>query len=214
MKFIAAVVMISLFSVFIITGIKAQEKYTGTIVTKFKQEYTGTLFISINKPNSELLQFEIIEKSKQKPGKNKTSQPGTTTIKLNVALISHIIIHDTIYYFRDITYDYQSKKYMNCCMRLLSGNLDCGIFQMGNSTDINKRAIKLPNRELSELVAINFDYYTELSGWTYLAFGNCRELKEKISANQNGYSWEKGSSTTDRLMVWEKWIKEFNECKL
>lgn len=213
MKFIAPVVMISLFSVFINTGIKAQEKYTGTIVTKLKQEYTGTIFTSINKPNSELLQFEIIEKSKQKTGKNKITQPVTTRVKLNIALISHIIIHDTTYYFRDITYDYQSKKYMNCCMRLLTGNLDCGIFQLGNSTDIGNRAIKLPNREFSELVAINFDYYTELSGWTYLAFGNCKDLKEKISAKQSGYSWEKGSSTADRLAVWEKWVKEFNECK-
>ena len=195
------------------TGINAQQKYKSTIVTKLGEKYNGYISVNLNGPNNELVEIETSEKTKTKQGGKRRSQTTTTQMKLNIAIISYFIINDTTYYFRDIKYDYKEKYFMNSCVRLLQGTLDCGLFQTGNTNDLSKIAVKLPNGEFSQLISTEFDYYKATSGWTIMAFGSCPELKSKMVSGQAGYKWDDNTAQEQRLAMWKKWIQEFNACK-
>jgi len=193
--------------------IAAQEKYEGVIVTKLGNKQKGLITLNLNGPNEELLEISFSDSKKNKFGNNKSSNAATTSIKLNVALINHIIIHDTIYYLRDIKYDYRSKYYMNTPVRLVEGTLDCGMFQTGRSTAQNTIAVKLPNDELSKLISIDFDYYKATQGWHIMAFDKCISLRSKMSNKEEGYKWDDNTPQEQRVTMWKNWIKEFNACK-
>ena len=202
--------MLCTFSVLIIRG---QEKYEGIIVTKLGGKQKGLITLNLNGPNNELLEISFSDSKKNKAGNNKSSNAATTSIKLNVALINHIIIHDSIYYLRDIKYDYASKYYMNTPVRLIEGTLDCGMFQTGRSTAQNTIAIKLPNDELSKLISADFDYYKATLGWHLMAFEKCLSLRSKMENKADGYKWDDNTPQEQRIMMWKNWIKEFNACK-
>lgn len=191
----------------------AQQTYQGTIVTKLDKQQKGTITVNLDGSNNELIPITYTEKTKSKSKGTKTKMQSTTTISLNVALIHHIIINDTTYYFRDVKYGYDEKKRMNVIVRLVSGTLNCGLFQEGRSNDPALLAAKLPKADFSQLVSTEFEYYKELSGWHAMAFSGCPALQEKIMNNEPGYVWDKPNDKTLQVDVWNKWIKEYNACK-
>jgi hypothetical protein len=190
-----------------------QQKYKGTIVTKFGDQQTGLITVNLAGENDDLIRIETITEGKSKSKKNKGTVTTGSSMKLNVALINHIVINDTTYYFRDIKYDYQSKYHMNTCVRLIEGTLDCGYFLGGDPSSPDNIAMKLPNDEYSKLVSINFDYYKATQGWHIMAFSNCASLKAKMTQHAAGYTWNDNNTTEERLAMWRNWIKEYNECK-
>jgi len=140
---------------FSITLVNAQQKYKGKLVSKLGQEQSGEITINLDGSNNELIEITYSEQTKTK-GKRKSQQTTSMSMKLNVALIKHITINDTTYYFRDIKYDYNDKYYMNVCVRLLEGTVNCGLFQQGRSTGTSNLSVKLPNSELSKLADLGF----------------------------------------------------------
>jgi hypothetical protein len=210
MKIRAAIFFLSiLFS----SSLLAQQKYEGIMVTKLGDKQSGMITINLNGSNNELIEISTIEKTKSKKKNKRTSQTLSTSMKLNVGLIHHIIINDTTYYFRDIKYDYNEKFHMNSCVRLVEGTLDCGMFQIGRSEDMNTVCIKLPKEEFSKLIAVDFDYYRSTTGWHIMGFGECSSLNTKMSNKETGYAWDDNDNLAQRIGMWKNWIKEFNSCK-
>lgn len=202
-----------LFTLLAISGnVKAQQQYKGTMVTKLGAEQTGMINVNLDGPNKELIEIVSTEQSKTKGRGKRTKSVATTTMSLNVAFIHHIIINDSVYYFRDIKYDYNEKYYVNVCVRLTGGTLDCGIFQNGLSTGNDNLSIKLPLSEFSKLVSVDFDYYRSTTGWHMMGFGGCEPLRAKMSAKENGYSWDDATPREERIAMWRNWIDEFNKC--
>lgn len=209
---IKSFLLLSLAAFFSYYAVQAQTSYRGTLVTKMGSRETCTITVNLNGSNNELIGFVTEEKKKVKKASTKTKQTITSAAKLNVALISYIIINDTTYYFRDIKYDYNEKYHMNVCVRLVAGTLNCGIFQQGRSSGKDELSVKLPNNDFSKLVSVDFDYYKATLGWHIMAFGQCASLSSKMSAKQEGYYWDDSSSRGDRITMWEKWVEEFNAC--
>ena len=207
--FIIAMVT-GLFSASVVSG---QQKYNGTMITKMGKKETGIITVNLNGSNDELIEIAASEQTKTKGGGKKTKETITSSMKLNVAFINSVIINDSTYYFRDIKYDYNDKYFMNVCVRLIKGTLDCGIFQRGNSKDQENIYIKLPNNDFSKLVSVDFDYYKATQGWHIMAFRECSSLRGKMEAKQPGYSWDDNTSREQRIGMWKNWIEEFNACK-
>ena len=199
--------------VFSVNYIFAQQKYKGIVVTKLGKEEKGMITVNLNGSNDELIEIETTEVTQSKGRGKKSKQTLTSSMKLNVAFIHHLIINDSTYYIRDIKYGYNDKYYMNVCVRLIAGTLDCGMFQNGKSTGNENLSVKLPNAEFSKLAATEFDYYKATSGWTIMAFGSCPELRSKMVSGQAGYKWDDNTAQEQRLAMWKKWIQEFNACK-
>ena len=193
-----------------ITMLYSQQKYEGTLVSKFGESHKGIIQVNLNGANDELIEIVSTEKTKSKG----TTQTVTHSLKMNVAIIKCIIINDTTWYFRDIKYDYNEKYYMNVCVRLVEGSLDCGIFQTGRSDEMNNTSIKLPNADFSKLVSPDFDYYHSKTGWHIMAFGKCSTLRKKMQDKISGYFWDDNTKPEDRIAMWKNWVKEFNNCGL
>ena len=118
------------------------------------------------------------------------------------------------YYFRDVKYDYNEKYHRNVCVRLIAGDKNCGMFQSGQSKGTENIAVKLPNEEFSKLVSVEFDYYRETSGWHRMNFGKCQTIDDKMEKKEAGYSMDSQTTLAQRVDIWKKWIKEFNDCKV
>ena len=97
------------FLTFIVCGFSViafgQKKYNGTLFTKLGQEIKGEILLNLEGENNELIEIVSIEKTKGKG----TKQTLTTSSKLNVAIIDHVLIHGKSFYFRDIKIDYDDK---------------------------------------------------------------------------------------------------------
>lgn len=190
----------------------AQQKYKGTVVTKFGDQYKGQVTVNLAGENPDLISIETTSEAKSKSRRQKKQSVTNLSMKLNVALIKQVIINDTTYYFRDIKYNYNEKYHMNSCVRLVEGTLDCGYFQGGDPSSPDYIAVKLPNDEFSKLVSINFDYYKATLGWHIMAFGKCQSLREKMEQEKPGYTWTDSNTPQERLSMWRTWIREFNNC--
>ncbi|MBK6936058.1 MAG: hypothetical protein IPH18_03620 [Chitinophagaceae bacterium] len=209
-RYMLGSMLIFLFS---ISLVNAQKKYQGKLVSKLGQEQSGEITVNLDGSNNELIEITYSEQTKTK-GKTKSQQTTSVSMKLNVALIKHITINDTIYYFRDIKYDYDDKYYLNVCVRLLEGTLNCGLFQQGRSTGTSNLSVKLPNSELSKLAAVDFDYYKATLGWHIFAFGKCKNLRSKMEEKLPGYYWNDDVTQEHRLVMWKSWIQEYNSCNI
>lgn len=209
---LAVMLISSLFSALVVNG--QLQEYKGTMVTKLGKSESGIITANLNGPNNELIEIATSEQTKTKVNGKRTKQTITSSVKLNVAFISSIIINDTTYYFRDIKYDYNEKYYMNICVRLIEGTLNCGIFQNGKSTGVDDISVKLPNNEYSKLVSIDFDYYKSTLAWHIFGFGDCGTLRSKMEEKNPGYTWDDTASREQRLAMWKSWIQEYNACKI
>lgn len=192
----------------------AQQKYKGTMVTKLGNEERGMITINLNGSNDELIEIETTEVTTSKGGGKRSKETITSSMKLNVAFIHHLIINDSTYYIRDIKYDYNDKYYMNVCVKLIAGTLDCGMFQNGESTGNENLSVKLPNAEFSKLASTEFDYYKSTLGWHMFAFGHCPTIFSKMEEKRTDYTWDDNTSQENRIRIWKIWIQEYNSCTL
>ena len=94
---------------FSITLVNAQQKYKGKLVSKLGQEQSGEITINLDGSNNELIEITYSEQTKTK-GKRKSQQTTSMSMKLNVALIKHITINDTTYYFLTVHPSTQGKR--------------------------------------------------------------------------------------------------------
>jgi hypothetical protein len=194
----------------------AQKGYSGTVITKFGDTLTGFIAFKMDKPNDDMI--EITTKSANsstKEGGSISKTKSSEGIKINAGIISYIKVNDSIYYFRDVKVKNQSSKYdRNMCLRLTTGSLRNGIFQIGNSNNPEKAVVSLPGKNNTSLVSPQDDYYAQTSSWCILEYSDCNSLKQKIRENQPGYYWTRDMPLENRLALWRNWIIEYEQCSL
>ncbi len=193
---------------------KAQKGYMGTMVTKFGDTLTGFIIFKMDKPNDELIEITTtsnLSTTQEKGSSTKTKSSSGS--RINTAIINYIKVNDSIYYFRDIKAINQTSKYnRNMCLRLTTGSLKNGIFQIGNSNEPEKAVISLPGANNTYLVSPQDDYYAQTGTWSLLQYSDCLSLKKKISEKQTGYSWNNTMPLPERLALWRNWILEYESC--
>ena len=190
-------------------SVSGQTKYNGVVFTKLGQEIKGEITLNLTGSNNELIEILTTEISKSK-GKRMSL---TTTTRLNVAIIKHIVIKKQTYYLRDIKIDYDDKYLKNVCVKLIFGTINCGLFQAGDGTEKNSIAVKFPNEELSKLASVDFEYYnnsTSVAMWV----SSCKTLVDKMINNDESVSWSEVQTREQRIERIKNIIKEYNECKL
>jgi hypothetical protein len=187
----------------------AQQKYKGTMVTKLGQTLQGEISVNLQGANGELIEIKIIEKNRSKG----TKQILTTTAKYNAGVIKHIIIKDTIYFFRDIKTDYDDGFLQNVCVKLVYGTLDCGLFQIGDGTANNAVAVKFPKASLNELASVDFDYYNSSSS-VAMRIMDCKTLVDKMIAKDEAVTWTEKASREQRIQCFKNIIDAYNKCEV
>jgi len=191
-----------------------QKGYQGTLITKFGDTLTGFIAFKIDKPNDEMIEITTTSTVATTTGNGSTSKTRETGgAKINAGIINYIKIGDSVYYFRDVKVKNQTSKYdRNMCLRLTTGSLRNGIFQIGNSNNPEKAVISLPGKNNTYLVSPQDDYYAQTSGWCILEYSDCNPLKQKIREKQTGYTWTSEMPLAKRLELWRNWILEYENC--
>jgi hypothetical protein len=187
----------------------AQQKYKGVMVTKLGQTIQGEITVNLGGGNAELIEITSIQKTKSK----KSKQMVTTTAKYNAGIIKHIIIKDTLYYFRDIKVGYDDALLMNVCTKLMYGTLDCGLFQVGDGIAVHSIAIKFPKASLNELASVDFDYYAT-SGSVAMRITDCKTLVDKMIEKDGSVTWTEQASREQRIQCFKNIISAYNKCEL
>jgi len=191
-----------------------QKGYQGTLITKFGDTLTGFIKFKLDKPNDELIEITTTSNATtatENGTSSKTRETGGA--RINAGIINYIKIGDSVYYFRDVKVKNQTSKYdRNMCLRLTTGSLRNGIFQIGNSNNPEKAVISLPGKNNTYLVSPQDDYYAQTGSWCILEYSDCESLKQKIRAKQPGYTWNKEIPLTERLAFWRNWIIEYETC--
>lgn len=198
----------------IFIGCLAQKGYQGTLITKFGDTLSGFIAFKMDKPNDDLIEITTNSTVSGTNGKGNISKTKSSEgMRINAGIISYIKINDSIYYFRDVKVKNQTSKYdRNMCLRLTTGSLKNGIFQIGNSNNPEKAVISLPGKNNTYLVSPQDDYYAQTSSWCMLEYGDCNPLKQKIREKQPGYTWNKDMPLANRLALWRNWIIEYENC--
>lgn len=191
-----------------------QKGYKGTLITKFGDTLTGFIEFKLDKPNDDLIEItttSTVTSATEKGTASKTRETGGA--RINAGIINYIKIGDSVYYFRDVKVKNQTSKYdRNMCLRLTTGSLRNGIFQIGNSNNPEKAVLSLPGKNNTYLVSPQDDYYAQTSSWCILEYSDCDTLKQKIRAKQPGYLWTKEMPLENRLALWRNWIIEYENC--
>jgi hypothetical protein len=100
----------------------------------------------------------------------------------------------------------------NVCVKLISGTIDCGLFQAGDGKPEHSVAIKFPKAPLSELASVDFEYYLS-SASVPLRFSDCEQLVTKMADNNNSVTWTETTSRDQRILCFKNVIREYNNCK-
>jgi len=179
--------LIPAFIICFTTNSFAQKIYSGTLVTKLGQALEGEITVNLQGINEDLIKVSTTEKSKRKGIK----QSITTNTSINTAIIKHIIIDGTTYFFRNIKTDYDIWM-KNVCMQLVYGTIECGLFQNGNSTEQHSFAVKFPKSSTNELVST--EYYDASSFTVAIQLNECNSLYKKIVDKDETVSWTEKSS--------------------
>jgi hypothetical protein len=187
----------------------AQQKYKAVMNTKFGQKMEGEIKMNLTGENEEMIEIASTEKTRSKGRK----QTITTSAKYNVAIISNIVVDKQTYYFRDIRIGYDDKFLHNVCVKLIYGNMDCGIFQIGDLTTEHSIAIKFPKTNLSELASIDFDYYNS-SQSVLMRIIDCKTLLEKMMAKDEAVSWNENATREQRFQRFKNIVDAYNKCTL
>jgi hypothetical protein len=197
--------LLLIFGFYITTSSIAQKTYYGTLVTKLGQELAGAISVNLQGANDDLIQISSVEKSKNNGSKETT----TTKARFNTAIIKYIKIDSTIYYFRNINTEY-GKSVKNVCVRLITGTIDCGLFETGDGTTPHSVAIKFPKSSVNELTSA--DYYDEASFTVAIQFGECKNLYRKIMDRDETVYWTENTSVAQRNQAYRNIISEYNSC--
>lgn len=186
----------------------AQQKYKGTMVTKLGQTLQGEIMVNLQGANEELIEIKTTEKTKSKGAK----QTVTTTAKYNAGIINHIIVKDTIFYFRDIKTGYDDAFMRNVCVKLVYGTINCGMFQVADGAANNAVAVKFPKASLSELASVDFDYYSS-SGSVAMRIIDCKPLVDKMIAKDETVTWTEQANRKQRIECFKNIIDAYNKCE-
>lgn len=194
---------------FILTIIHAQSTQRGILYSKLGQQYEGDITVNLKGSNGELIEVSTKEKRKQK-GSRETI---TTSNKLNVALVSYILIEGKTYYFRDIKVDYNDKNLENVCVQLILGTVDCGVFQFGDGTTKHSIAVKFPKEPLSQLTSVDFDYFKS-SVSIPIKIYSCKTLLQKMKEMDETVTWPESTTREQRIERFKNIITAYNACIL
>ncbi|MEO5948662.1 MAG: hypothetical protein ABIP79_17740 [Chitinophagaceae bacterium] len=186
-----------------------QKKYNGTLFTKLGQEIKGEIKLNLEDGNDELIEITTVEKTKGKGSK----QTLTTSIKLNVAIIDHVLVGGKTYYFRDIKIDYDDKYVRNVCVQLIYGTITSGIFQSGDGTAKHSIGIKFPKESLYSLASVDFEYYNS-SASVAMRISNCKPLLDKMMNEDKTVTWKEDATREQRIQCFKNIISDYNKCNV
>ena len=201
------------FLTFIVCGLSViafgQKKYNGTLFTKLGQEIKGEILLNLEGENNELIEIVSIEKTKGKG----TKQTLTTSSKFNVAIIDHVVVNGTTYFFRNIKTNYDDKFIENACVQLIHGTITCGMFQSGDGSAMHSISVKFPNELLYILASVDFEYYNS-SVSVPLRISNCKPLLDKMMGEDKSVTWAEDATRGKRIQCFKNIISDYNKCNV
>ncbi len=201
------------FLTFIVCGFSVltfgQKKYNGTLFTKLGQEIKGEISLNLEGENNELIEIVSIEKTKGKG----TKQTLTTSSKFNVAIIDHVVVNGTTYFFRNIKTNYDDKFIENACVQLIHGTITCGMFQSGDGSAMHSISVKFPNELLYILASVDFEYYNS-SVSVPLRISNCKPLLDKMMGEDKSVTWAEDATRGKRIQCLKNIISDYNKCNV
>lgn len=201
-------ILLTLFFICCFSNVSAQKKYEGILFSKFGEAIKGDIKVNLDGANKDLIEVSTTVKTKTKRSKEVI----TTSSRINIAMIDYLLINGIKYYLRDIEIGYNEKYLRNACVTLLSGNLNCGIFQMGDGKKQHTIAFKFPKHDYSKLISVDFEYYST-SSTLLISLMACKPLKEKLVNKDSSISWEENATREERIKKFTTIVTEFNECK-
>jgi len=156
------------------------EKHFGKIKSALG-DYEGDIEIKLNEPNKDMITITLYEKVDKSPGNfKKTSQQ----IKLNSMIIYSIEIDSVIYSLKSLEYA-EGKTYSFCCIKLLEGKQEFGLYQWGAEIDPKKQVVYYKN--LSSYTLLSSPTLTQKKTSMIFLFMKCETLKTELRATKNGF---------------------------
>lgn len=144
-------------------------------------EYTGDIEIKLNEPNKDMITITLYEKVEKSPGKyQKTSQK----IKLNTMIIQSIEIDSVVYLIKQLEYA-DGKTQPFCCIRLLEGKPEFGLYQWG--ADINPKRQVVYFKNLSSYTLLSSPTLTQKRTSMMFLFTKCDIIKAELRVAENGF---------------------------
>jgi len=179
----------------------SKEKHHGKVYS-ILGEYEGDIYIKLNEENDETIEIKMESVTEKSKGLKKKM---TSSIKLNAAAISRLVIDSITYKVRNIEYE-DGKYYKNCCIREISNNAKMNLYAWGSKTEANTYSLWIKGytypKMLKEISAVT----------TLFLFTGCNEFKTKMREKQKGYYLEENITDEERLSIWKKWIDETKDC--
>lgn len=156
------------------------EKHFGKIKSAMG-EYEGDIEIKLNEPNKEMITITLYEKVDKTPGNyKKTSEQ----IKLNSMIIYSIEIDSVVYALKSLEYA-EGKTYAFCCIKLLEGKQEFGLYQWGAEIDPKKQVVYFKN--LSSYTLLSSPTLTQKRTSMIFLFTKCETVKTELRAAKNGF---------------------------
>ena len=124
-----------------------------------------------------------------------------------------IFANDTSLYFNidKVTkgnYEYE----YNCLSKKIYGVDSFALYQWGLAENSEKVFVVLPARGMTEYRFINNSFFTSGTIWS-INFRNCRQLKENIQEQKEGWGMLESLTNEDKILLWKKYIDAWLECK-
>jgi hypothetical protein len=144
-------------------------------------EYTGDIEIKLNEPNKDMVTITLYEKVEKSPGNyQKTSQK----IKLNTMIIYSIEIDSVVYLIKQLEYA-NGKTQPFCCIRLLEGKQEFGLYQWGADIDPKRQVVYFKN--LSSYTLLSSPTLTQKRTSMIFLFTKCDIIKAELRVAKNGF---------------------------
>ncbi|NNV54395.1 hypothetical protein [Limnovirga soli] len=144
-------------------------------------EYAGDIEIKLNEPNKDMITITLYEKVEKSPGKyQKTSQK----IKLNTMIIHSIEIDSVVYLIKQLQYA-DGKTQPFCCIRLLEGKPEFGLYQWGADIDPKRQVVYFKN--LSSYTLLSSPTLTQTRTSMMFLFAKCDIIKAELRDAKNGF---------------------------
>jgi hypothetical protein len=156
------------------------EKHFGKVKSAMG-EYEGDIEIKLNEPNTDMISITLYEKVDKSPGNyKKTSEQ----IKLNSMIIYSIEIDSVVYALKSLEYA-EGKTYSFCCIKLLEGKQEFGLYQWGAEIDPKKQVVYFKN--LSSYTLLSSPTLTQKRTSMIFFFTKCETIKTELRAAKNGF---------------------------
>lgn len=189
----------------IITGSRNKpEKHFGKIKSLLG-EYTGEIYINLNKENSEMIEIVYDEQTQKTSGGFSSSKK---SVSVNAALIRSMEIDSVVYQIKDIEYK-QDKRYRNCCVRLSYGSAEFGLYRWGTKTD-PESAIVCSQSPQRFTMASHPTFENNKIYWLFL-FSECTDLNASLNELPNGFITGQ-MTTAEKLDKFKELIDQSKDC--